>query len=316
MKIPLKKAINSLSWYNCQTEYWPSGSMDSKIIDYQIKVLSFERINLTEVDGSDKISLNLENGILWILRVEVVNFWKKTISSFPIHDSVIVIDKDGSEYKPITDDHLTSESNYAMSSGLNLLNGSSGYRCGELIPKVPLEGALAFLLPILEDERFYLSVEGGKIWERIETEEKDSSQGWIYALTNPSLPQNFLKIGMTTRTPEERLKELSSNTGVPTPFRVVFEAEVSDCKQVETIIHHNLAKYRHSSSKEFFDLPQNEAIPILARICSQFPIKPSPSPEEIAKEKRVNEIEAEIERLKEELEILKDEHVMFRADDP
>ncbi|MEW6615013.1 MAG: GIY-YIG nuclease family protein [Thermodesulfobacteriota bacterium] len=307
MKVPLKKAINSLSWYNCQTECWPVTFKDNEIINYQIKVLSFERINLTEVDGSDKISLNLENGILWILRVEVVNLWKKTISSFPIYDSVILIDKDGSEYKPITDDHLTNEShsNYAMSSGLNLLNGSSGYRCGELIPKVPLKGALAFLLPMTENDRFYLSVEGGKIWERKETEEKNSLQGWIYALTNPSLPQNFLKIGMTTRTLEERLKELSSNTGVPTPFRVVFEAEVSDCKQVEMIIHHNLAKYRHSSSKEFFDLPQNEAIPILARICSQFPIKPSPSPEEIAKEKRVNEIEAEIERLKEELEILK-----------
>ena len=192
-----------------------------------------------------------------------------------------------------------------MSTGLNLLDGSSGYRCGELIPKIPLKGALAFLLPMTEDDRFYLSVEGGKIWERKETEEKDSSQGWIYALTNPSLPQNLLKIGVTTRTLEERVKELSSNTAVPTPFRVVFEAEVSDCKQVETIIHHNLAKYRHTSSKEFFDLPQNEAIPILARICSRFPIKPSPSPEEIAKEKRVNEIEAKIERLKEELEILK-----------
>ena len=80
MKVPLKKAINSLSWYNCQTECWTQTLNHDEIIDYQIKVLSFERINLTEVDGSDKISLNLENGILWILRVEVVNLWKKTIS--------------------------------------------------------------------------------------------------------------------------------------------------------------------------------------------------------------------------------------------
>ncbi len=37
--------------------------------------------------------------------------------------------------------------------------------------------------------------------------------GHIYILMNPTMP-GYLKIGMTTRSPEERARELSNSTGV------------------------------------------------------------------------------------------------------
>lgn len=45
--------------------------------------------------------------------------------------------------------------------------------------------------------------------------------GYVYVLQNPAFP-HLLKIGFTTRTPEERAEELSRHSGVPTPYRVVF----------------------------------------------------------------------------------------------
>ena len=166
MKIPLKEAINSSAWYHCKTKCWVATFDDEKEIDYRVKVLSFEKINLEEVDEPNEIKeLNLSGGTLWLLRVEVVNLWKKELDSFPIYDSIILIDHDDFEFKPQTDRHLTGNSEYAHSAGLNLLNGSSGSDCGVLLPKIPLRGSLAFLLPNDEEGVYFLSVEGGKIQE-------------------------------------------------------------------------------------------------------------------------------------------------------
>jgi hypothetical protein len=47
--------------------------------------------------------------------------------------------------------------------------------------------------------------------------------GFVYVLINPSLP-SYVKIGKTTKDPSIRAAELSSATGVPTPFYVAYEA--------------------------------------------------------------------------------------------
>jgi hypothetical protein len=58
------------------------------------------------------------------------------------------------------------------------------------------------------------------------TEEKMDNvndSGFIYVLINVSM-DGLVKIGKTQRDPEKRAIELSSATGVPTPFIVAFEA--------------------------------------------------------------------------------------------
>lgn len=88
-----------------------------------------------------------------------------------------------------------------------------------------------------------------------------NNNGYIYVLMNPSL-QNMVKIGKTTRTPEERAKELSASTGVPTPFVVVYSNMFEDCSIAENFIHTYLESkgFRVSTNREFFEIPINEAI--------------------------------------------------------
>jgi len=87
-------------------------------------------------------------------------------------------------------------------------------------------------------------------------------EGFIYIFSNSSIP-NKLKIGMTSRTPSERVKEVSSPSGVPTPFTVEYSIETSDPKKAESNIHDRLAKSRSSPNREFFAIPLNIAIQIV-----------------------------------------------------
>ena len=51
------------------------------------------------------------------------------------------------------------------------------------------------------------------------------AQGYVYALINSSLI-GLVKVGKTIKDPEIRAKEISSDTGVPTPFIVAFKVFV------------------------------------------------------------------------------------------
>ena len=66
-------------------------------------------------------------------------------------------------------------------------------------------------------------------------------RGYIYALVSSSLP-NLVKVGMTTKDPEERAREISSATGVPTPYLVGFSVPVADCTAAENYAHQALSQ--------------------------------------------------------------------------
>ena len=83
--------------------------------------------------------------------------------------------------------------------------------------------------------------------------------GYVYVLINPGA-MGLVKIGKTTRDPEERAKELSSATGVPTPFIVVYSVFFNDCTRAESYVHALLSERRLSSNKEFFRCTSTEAI--------------------------------------------------------
>ncbi len=88
-----------------------------------------------------------------------------------------------------------------------------------------------------------------------------SNPGFVYILVNPSLA-GLLKIGKTDRTPEERARELSMATGVPTPFMVVFHEQFDDCDVAERYVHALLQQqgYRVADNREFFGLPVRDAV--------------------------------------------------------
>lgn len=87
--------------------------------------------------------------------------------------------------------------------------------------------------------------------------------GWLYLLTNPAMPGS-VKIGMTTRSPEERAQELAS-TGVPMPFHVAAAWAVHDVREAERDAHEALARYRVNDAREWFRLSVPAAIKALDR---------------------------------------------------
>ncbi|MEI6895553.1 MAG: GIY-YIG nuclease family protein [Colwellia sp.] len=92
------------------------------------------------------------------------------------------------------------------------------------------------------------------------------STGYVYILVNPSFRDNLIKIGLTTRTPEVRAKELSRTTGLPNEFVVAYKKHVFDCEVVEKLVHIYLEKYRSNDRREFFNLPTDRAISVIERI--------------------------------------------------
>lgn len=91
--------------------------------------------------------------------------------------------------------------------------------------------------------------------------------GHVYILVNTSMP-GLIKIGLTTRDPETRAKELSRSTGVPTPFEVAYSRWVPDCVEVEKAVHAELDQYRVGANREFFQMPvaqAKKAIEVIAK---------------------------------------------------
>ena len=96
---------------------------------------------------------------------------------------------------------------------------------------------------------------------------QDPSAGYIYLLINYSMP-GLVKVGRTARAPVERLDELSSATGVPTPFTLVYDVLVPDCALAERAIHDALTArgYRTSQNREFFRAPIYEVVRLMIQV--------------------------------------------------
>ena len=110
--------------------------------------------------------------------------------------------------------------------------------------------------------------ERGEGWEDVTyyTEKKyglyaDQGEGdqWVYVLSNPSLPKEYLKIGYTKLKPEERATQISSATGVPTPYKVEWAYKCFNGEMVERMTHEKLKAFRVNNRKEFFHISLKEA---------------------------------------------------------
>ncbi len=95
------------------------------------------------------------------------------------------------------------------------------------------------------------------------------TEGYVYILFNRAFQNDQYKIGMTTKNPEERARELSAATGVPREFEVLYEQRVIDCKRAERLLHDRLRQYRSANNREFFQIPLKEAIKALERVAEE-----------------------------------------------
>lgn len=85
--------------------------------------------------------------------------------------------------------------------------------------------------------------------------------GYLYCFSNPSMP-GILKVGMTLRTPEDRLAEANrpDTFKPPTNYRLEFAKRVSDPRAKEATLHGLLGSFaiQVNKNREFFRVPVNE----------------------------------------------------------
>lgn len=85
-------------------------------------------------------------------------------------------------------------------------------------------------------------------------------RGYIYILINESFREDLVKIGKTSRTPEERVDELYT-TGIPEPFTLTYSEYFNNVDEAEKFIHKYLEKrnLRNLRNREFFNISQEKA---------------------------------------------------------
>lgn len=86
----------------------------------------------------------------------------------------------------------------------------------------------------------------------------EPNAGWVYILSTRELPE-LLKIGMTTRTVQDRVREINAATGVAIPYGVRRCWRVSDPRKSENILHDALDQVRVRADREFFRIDFFEA---------------------------------------------------------
>gem|GEM_PF-4637855 len=92
------------------------------------------------------------------------------------------------------------------------------------------------------------------------------TSGLLYIAHNPSALPGFLKIGVTRKSLEIRMTELSRSTSVFGKFQEVFSCEVPDLFKAESLVHLLLQEYRCDPRKEFFQINSKKAIVVLKRV--------------------------------------------------
>jgi T5orf172 domain len=90
------------------------------------------------------------------------------------------------------------------------------------------------------------------------TKRDEPNAGWVYILATREAPL-FLKIGMTTRSVEERVREINSATGVLVPFGIWRCWRVMQPAKAEKLVHTTLAGFRVRGDREFFAVEVSEA---------------------------------------------------------
>lgn len=119
--------------------------------------------------------------------------------------------------------------------------------------------------------------------------------GFIYIMSNPLHPED-VKIGQSSKDPNERRKELAS-TGVLEEFVLEYRVLTEDYVSLEKEIHKNLAEVRVRADREFFKIPVPEAIEKIREIAGA----------RIESEKVYYVSPEELQRVKDEKQRIEDE---------
>ncbi len=155
MKIPIKHAIDSGAWFQCETE-----THDGPFI-FKIRILSFHEVTNNIIEELQR-EIRFDEGIFWLMGIEVVNLNKIPFSGWHVQNKIILFDQDDFQFITISVSELVV-TKYGERIGIKRFSGWSDVPY--LKPKIKAVGALPFLLPDEDESEYFLSVEGGNIQE-------------------------------------------------------------------------------------------------------------------------------------------------------
>lgn len=84
----------------------------------------------------------------------------------------------------------------------------------------------------------------------------------IYVLINEAMP-GYVKIGKTSTSLEQRIRELSGSTSVPLPFTCFYACTVKDAAFVEHQLHDAFDNNRINPRREFFQIAPERVVSAL-----------------------------------------------------
>ena len=93
---------------------------------------------------------------------------------------------------------------------------------------------------------------------------------YVYVLSNPSFKEDILKVGMTTRTVEQRVSELNSPSSLPLPFKIERKYKTKFAQALERHIHNELRIFRVNSYREFFNVTLDQVDSIVSELDEDF----------------------------------------------
>lgn len=152
--VPIKEAIDSGSWLHCEYESY------SEIFKFRLKINSFRKLILSEIDNPEKIDILDKDCTLWIMQIEFINLCLKPISPHygPVH--INVVDQDGFHFNILEDYHLENGSNFSKTSGM------VRFHKADLIPKIKAVGSIIFQLPNDDEAEYSITLkDGGTVQE-------------------------------------------------------------------------------------------------------------------------------------------------------
>jgi len=115
----------------------------------------------------------------------------------------------------------------------------------------------------------------------------------IYILINEAMP-GYVKIGKTTTSLEQRIRELSASTSIPFPFTCFYACTVKDSSFVEHQLHDAFDNNRVNPRREFFQISPERVVSALklAEIANITPKKDFVDSQD--DQKALNQVRAEI----------------------
>jgi hypothetical protein len=115
---------------------------------------------------------------------------------------------------------------------------------------------------------------GKKFVDPITNDGSSNLPHYIYILINPSVP-GICKIGKTTTTVYDRVKQINQATGVIVPWEPVFSFPCTDCHSLERDIHEYLAArgVRVNPRREGFNIDIDSARSIVEKLGKKYKIE-------------------------------------------